>query len=125
MAHRGRQNADEALALAVATGQTLRDAAAAVGIGERTATRRWADDAFRRRVSQLRGEMVGRSLGKLADGMSDAADVLRTLLTAESEPVRLRAAVELLQLGVKLRDAVEIEERVSALESQSFGGAKT
>jgi hypothetical protein len=40
MAGGGRRNADEALALALAGGQTLRDAAAAAGVAERTATRR-------------------------------------------------------------------------------------
>jgi hypothetical protein len=80
--HRGRRNADEALALAVATGRTLRDAVEAVGIAERTAARRWADAGFRRRVVELRGDMVGRALERMADGMSEAADVLRRLLAA-------------------------------------------
>ena len=115
MAHRGRRNADEALALAVASGQTLRDAAQAAGIGERTASRRWADPAFRRRVSELRGDMVQRSLGRMADGMTEAADVLRQLLAAESESVRLGAARSLLELGVKLRESVELEEEIGEL----------
>ena len=123
MAHRGRRNADEALALAVAAGQTLRNAAVAVGVSERTAARRWADPAFRRRVSQLRGEVVQRALARLADGMTEAADVLRQLLAAESEAVRLGAARSLLELGVKLREPVELEERLAALEAHiSEGG---
>jgi HEAT repeat protein len=121
VAHRGRRNADEALALALASGQTLRAAAAAVGVGERTATRRWADAAFRRHVSELRGDMVGRALGRMADGMSEAADVLRQLLAAESETVRLGAARSLLELGVKLRESVELEARLQALEERANG----
>jgi hypothetical protein len=117
MAHRGRRNADEPLALALATGQTLRDAAAATGIGERTATRRMADPAFRRRIGELRGDMVGRALGRMADGMAEAADKLRELLTAESESVRLGAARALLELGVRLRESVELEARLVALEA--------
>jgi hypothetical protein len=117
VAHRGRRNADEALALAVATGQTLRDAAQAAGIGERTASRRWADPAFRRRVSELRGDMVQRSLGRMADGMAEAADVLRQLLAAESESVRLGAARSLLELGAKLRESIELEERIGEVEA--------
>ncbi len=118
MAHRGRRNADEALALAVASGQTLRDAAAAAGIGERTATRRWADPAFRRRVGELRGDMVGAAAGRMADGMAEAADVLRALLDDGTTPaVRLRAARSMLELGVNLRESVELEGRLAALEA--------
>jgi hypothetical protein len=121
VAHRGRSNADEALALGVATGKSLREAAAAAGIGERTATRRWADPAFRRRVAELRGDMVARSLGRLADGMADAADTLRALLRAEGDSVRLGAARALLELGTKLREGVELEERLAALEAAVAG----
>jgi hypothetical protein len=113
----GRKNADEALALALATGQTLRTAAATASVGERTAARRWVDPAFRRRVAELRGELVGLALGKLADGMAEAAGVLRHLLTAESESIRLGACRAMLELGVKLRERVEMEERVKALEA--------
>jgi hypothetical protein len=60
------KNADEALALA--TGQTLRAAPGTAAVSERTAARRWADLAFRRRVGDLQGELVGRALGKVADG---------------------------------------------------------
>jgi hypothetical protein len=118
VAHLGRQNADEALALALAAGQCLRDAAHASGVSERTATRRWSDSAFRRRVNELRGEMVRRALGKMADGMTEAADTLRALLRAESESTRLGAARSILELGNKLRDCVEMEERLSALEKR-------
>ncbi len=116
MAHRGRQNADEALALAVASGQTLRDAAALAHVGERTAARRWADAAFRRRVDELRRAMLQRALGFLADGMAEAAGVLRQLLAAKSESVRLGAARSLLELTPKLWETVEVEARLAALE---------
>jgi hypothetical protein len=118
VAHRGRRNADESLALAVATGQTLRDAAGLAGVAERTATRRWAEPEFRRRVAELRGELVGRALGKLADGMNDAAQTLHKLLKAKSEAVRLGACRGLLELTVKLRESVELEQRVAELERQ-------
>ena len=121
MAHRGRQSADESLAVALAAGQTLRDAAASAGIAERTAARRWADADFRRKVSDLRGGMVSRCLGKMADGMADAAGTLRTLLTSESDSVRLGAARSLLELGVKLRESVALEERITEIENRLVG----
>ena len=103
----------------MASGQTLRDAARAAGVGERTATRRWADPAFRLRVSELRGEMVGQALGRMADGMTEAADVLRGLLAAENEVVRLGAARSLLTLCVKLRESVELEKQVRDVIKQA------
>jgi HEAT repeat protein len=60
--------------------------------------------------------MVGRCLGRMADGMAEAAEVLRQLLNARSESVRLGAARALLELGLKVRDAVELGQRVEALE---------
>lgn len=116
MTHNGRRNADDALALALAAGQTLRDAAQMVGIAERTATRRIADPAFRALVGRYRQQMVERALGRLADGMSDAANVLHALLGANSENVRLGAARSLLEMGTKLREAVEMERRLTQLE---------
>lgn len=121
MAHRGRRNADEPLALALARGVTLRDAAAEVGIGERTATRRWADPDFRRLVFRYRADLAGRAVGELADAMSAAAKTLRGLLDCESPAVRLGAARSLLEIGMKAREALDLEERVRALEDRNAG----
>ena len=104
--------------MAVAAGQTLRDAAAAADVSERTAARRWADPGFRDRVGALRSDMAQRALGRLVDGMSEAADVLRQLLAAGSESVRLGAARSLLELGARLREGLELEQRLRELEER-------
>jgi hypothetical protein len=113
---RPRRGADEALALALAFGATVRDAAATAGIGERTAHRRLEDDDFRKRVRELRSAMIDAAAGKLAGAMTAAADALQGLLTAQSEAVRLGAARALLEMGLKLRDAGDIAERLAKLE---------
>ena len=89
----------EAVALALACGRTLREAAEASG------------------VNGLRGELTSRALGRLAEGMALAADTLRELLAAKSEGVRLSAARAVLELGNKLRESVELEQRLTALEA--------
>ena len=125
MAENGRLKGDDNLLLAMAEGRTVREAAIAAGLGERTATRRLADPNFRRRVVEARAEMVARALGKMADGMAEAADTLRQLLRAEGESVRLGAARSILELGNKLRESVEVEARLQAIERQldeSAGG---
>jgi hypothetical protein len=121
MAENGRRKGDAALLLALAAGQTVRDAARAAGIGERTATRRLADSDYRRRVTELRTAMVARALGQMADGMADAAATLRGLLSAKADTVKLGAARALLEFGVRLRESVELDERLRALEGQLAG----
>ena len=117
MAGSGRKSADEALVAALAGGATVRDAAAQAGVSERTAFRRLADVAFRRRVSEARAGLVERAAGKLADAATEAVDTLRALLKAR-DTVRLGSARSILELGTKLREAVELEQRLQALEER-------
>ena len=116
MADIGRRKGDGALLTALASGQTIRDAAKAAGVGERTATRRLAEPAFRRQVAQLQTEMIQRALGQLSDAASEAVATMRKLLTAKSESVRLAAGRSILELGTRLRDALELEQRLFDLE---------
>jgi len=84
VAHNGRQNADDLLATALASGTSLRDVAGLAGVGERTATRRWADPDFRSRVSALRAWTVESVLGTMTEGMTEAAATLRRALTLKT-----------------------------------------
>jgi HEAT repeat protein len=104
------------LAAALAAGRSNRAAAAEAGVSERTVGARMADPAFRRLVAELRSRMVDRAVGRLSDGMVEAADGLRALLTARSPAIRLAAARALLELAGKVRAEVELEERVADLE---------
>jgi hypothetical protein len=61
--------------------------------------------------------MVAEAVGRL-DGMVSAADTLRDLLSAKGEAARLGAARSILELGAKLRDSVEVEARLRALEEK-------
>jgi hypothetical protein len=112
----------EAAAVALASGRNLRGAARDSGAGVRT-IKTWtaAQPAFARRVQELRAEMTSRALGRLVDGMAGAAEALRKLLTAKSETVRLGAARAVLEMGSRLRETVELEERLAALEARQAG----
>jgi hypothetical protein len=118
MADFGRRKGEDALLVALAGGRTVREAARAAGIGERTARRRLAEPGFARRVAALQAQMIEQALGRSVKSMSAAADTLRKLLRAQSESVRLGAARALLELPVKLRDSVELEQRLAALEER-------
>jgi HEAT repeat protein len=114
----------EAVAVTLASGRSVREAAAGCHTGERT-IKRWLNCcAFGRRVHELRADMVNRALGRLSDGMAEAADTVRALLKAESESVRLGAARSLLELGNKLRETVELEQRLAALETRLAEGER-
>jgi hypothetical protein len=109
----------EAAALALAAGRTQDQAARASGAGTRT-IKTWVATvpAFGRRVTELRAEMTSRALGRLVDGMASAADMLGFLSRkGKSEMVRLSAARAVLELGSRLRESVELEKRIAALET--------
>jgi hypothetical protein len=122
MAENGKEErADARLLTALAAGATVRDAARRAGVSERTAHRRLADPAFRQRVTEARAEMVERALGQLADGASEAVGTLRKLLKAKADPVKLSAARTILEVGNKLRESVELQQRIAALEQRLKG----
>jgi hypothetical protein len=97
-----------------------REAARESGAGTRT-IKTWLHDqpAFARRITELRTEMTSRALGRLVDGMVSAADTLGYLCRkGKSEMVRLSAARAVLELATKMRECVELEERIAALEGR-------
>jgi hypothetical protein len=118
MARIGRLSRIERLAVGVAAGLSIRSAAKRAKIAERTAHRRAADPAFSRRVNELRAAMTVRALGILTGSVTAAARRLRRLLKA-SAPIALRAAVAIIDMQTKLRQAGQLEERVSELERRA------
>jgi len=118
VSHRGRATADELIACALATGKSHKDAAAEAGVSEKTVFRRAADAAFKARVAELRSDMVRTAAGRLVDGMTEAAGVLRAGLTHRDPHIRHKSAVKLIELGVKVTELAELERRVEDLEQR-------
>jgi hypothetical protein len=114
-----RRKGDAALVAALASGRTVRDAAKAAGVSEATAHRRLREPAFRQAVSEARGRMVENAVGQLADASTAAVATLRALLEAEADTVKLGAARAILEMGTKLRESVELEARIAALEGRN------
>ena len=110
------QRGDAALALALARGLSVRDAAKAAGLSERTAYRRAADSDFRQQVSRARADLVAEAVGILADQSTAAARTLADLLSSPSDTVRLRAAVALLDSAMKGVEVSDTAERIAWLE---------
>jgi hypothetical protein len=124
MADDGRPAGDDELILALAAGATVKDAAGQAGIGERTAYRRLADADFRRAVSEARGRLFDNALGRLANIASKAADTLDRLMDSDKPSVSLGAAKAALELGPRLRELTELEERLTRLEGVAKGNER-
>lgn len=116
MTHKARKNGDDALVLALASGQTSRKAAAACGLHERTVRRRLKDADFRARVNEARDFMAAAALGRLSRTMTRAADCLRKLLASPSDAVRLGAARSVLELQGRLTDLLDTRRRLTEVE---------
>jgi HEAT repeat protein len=95
------------------------NAARQAGISAATAYRRLADPDFGQRLQKMRGDMVSRTAGTLTAAASEAVRTLLELLkNPTSSAVRLGAARAVLEIGMKLREMSDLEERLSALEQQ-------
>ncbi len=116
MSVHGRVNGDEKLAAELAGGATVAEASASAGVSDRTAFRRLTDPTFKARVVELRAQMVAEAAGRLSRNMTAAADVLAKLLKSEDEHVQHKAAVKLIELGLKVTELAELENRVRELE---------
>ena len=89
------------------------------GISERTIHRRLADPTFRRQLQEMRADLVQRTTGAMTAASTEAVRALIELLKPVAPPaVRLGAARATLELGMKLREVSDLEQRMTALEEQ-------
>lgn len=116
MAEKSRRKGDDAFVIALASGQTVRAAAASANISERVAYRRLADPVIVAKVSQLRAEAMEAAAGSLAATMSAAIHRIRVLVDSENPQVALSAARAVLDYALKLRHELDFQERLKAIE---------
>lgn len=118
MAEKVARRGENAVMLALASGSNVTEAARAGNVSPRTVNR-WMnnDPTFTIRVSEMRAELLGRTVGGLIDASLAAVTTLREMLNAESEAVRVRAATAILQAVIVVRESVDLEERLAAIEA--------
>ena len=112
----GRHNADSLLATRLAAGDRIISAAKAAKLSESTAHRRLKDPAFRGEVDRLRSEMVARTIGRIADGAGEAAEVLRKLLKSRTATIRLSAARSVLEFMIRTEELYTLVKRLDDIE---------
>lgn len=114
-----RKKNEDALLVALACGATVESAARQCGLSERTIYRRLRQSAFQARLQGVRSDMVGRAAAMLtAAGLESVRTLLELQKPAVSAAVRLGAARAVLEIGLKMREVVELEQRMATLEEQ-------
>jgi len=80
------------------------------------------EDVFRQEVKRQRDELIDRALDSLKANVSKATETLVKLLDSESEPMRARAAEDIVNFAVKCREQDGLERRIAALEQKLIRG---
>jgi AcrR family transcriptional regulator len=125
MPHRGRKNADQALAMALACGATIEASARSAGVSDTTAYRRLKDPEFCKLLEKTRADLVERTMGMLTGAAGEAVKTLLILMRENTPPaVRLGAVRACLEIGMKLREAHDLQARIAALEAQLRPGPR-
>lgn len=107
----------EAVALALAKGMTIADASRDTGVGERTIYN-WRQEAdFKARVQEARRELFDAASGRLSDLGGKAASRLGELVESDNDAVALGACRTVLEYGLRLREVLDLEGRIAALEA--------
>ncbi len=115
-----RKKAEKDLLQNLASGVTVETAARRAGVSERTVYRRLKDPKFRQLLAALRLEIVQRTAAMLTVAGAISAKTLIDLQqdVAVAAAVRRRAARDVLEMGIKLRDHADVEARLAAVEAQ-------
>jgi transposase-like protein len=109
----------EALALLLASGVSIKNAAQQLGIGSRTAYRISASDKMKTRVASIRSEVASSTVGELTLAASEAASALRSLLSESNPPmVRLNACKAVLASLSSISELGELRARLDRLEAK-------
>ena len=121
MAHNGTLSARQQRFLAVLlTSPTVRAAAEAAGISERTGWRYLADAEVKRALSQALDSELAHATRRAVTAMTGALETLEGIHRDPGAPTgaRVSAARAILDVGPKLREALDLAERVARLEGQ-------
>jgi hypothetical protein len=111
----------EPLVLRVASGMSIRDAAAAVGCSESRAYHLSQLQEFKLRVADVRTKATDEAVGKLSAAAAKAVATLESLLDESQDPKdRLNAAKAILAALLPLQNHSDVLQRVRELERKTF-----
>lgn len=102
------------------TERTTKDAATKAGVSEATLHRWLNEPAFETSFRQASSSLLERALTRLQTATQEAVETLTTIMKDSSAPTssRVRAARSIIELALKARETLEIEDRLRALEAK-------
>jgi hypothetical protein len=119
MATHGRKRSDESLILALACGTSVEQAAAKASLSVRSVYRRLKEPGFKQRIRAVKAETMERAGSLLTAASLQAVKTLLSLQEGSVSPaIRLAAARAILDLSIRYREMIELQERVAALEAE-------
>lgn len=126
MADTGTLSAKQKKAIAaLLTAGTVARAAKVCRIGERTIFR-WLneDETFKAELQRAGDELIGATVRQLSDAAGLAVITLRTIITDRAAPSgsRVRASAVVLGSMLRVKEQLDLEQRIAALEAAVKGG---
>ncbi len=102
---------------------TLAEAAAVVGVTDRTLYNWLQDESFQAEYRAARWQSAGQAIARLQSIASQAAEALQDVYTDKGNPAsaRVSAARCVLELSIKAVELENLEARITALEQQKEG----
>lgn len=112
------KNNDGKIISALLSTTTVREAAEAVGVSERTVYNRLKDAEFSKQFAKARREVWKGNVGTLQSLVGKAIQTIAEIMEDEKTPpqVRLNASAEIIRSGIKMTEIVDVVDRLEALE---------
>lgn len=112
---------------ALLTSANVAQAAKKAGVSERSIYRYLAEESFKQALLDAESEAIYQATRRLVGLQGLAIETLEEVLRdkAEKSSVRLKAATNVLDYLLKLRELRNVEERLAALEGQGYEAMKT
>ena len=122
-AHGRRDRSDATLIAGLLAGRTIAEAAAAAGMGERTARRRTQDPVFQARFRTAEGDLMSATATALGAACTRAVTTLVDLLDpATPASTRRSAAQTIIELRLRLFTDLDVDRRLAAIEAALAAG---
>lgn len=99
--------------------KTVRDAAAKIGLSEKTLYRYLADENFRQALQQANGAIYAEVSNRLTANILEALEKLWVIVDTATDPNVKRLAInDWLKHALKIREVDDLEARILALEDR-------